>query len=135
MNQEQMRERVESARVARLATVDAQSRPHLVPICFALDEDTLYSAVDEKPKRSKRLKRLENIRRQPEVAVLIDHYEEDWSRLWWVRLDGTAKVLDDSAEREQALALLAAKYAQYRTEPPTGAVIAVQIGRWRGWHG
>jgi PPOX class probable F420-dependent enzyme len=130
-----MRERVESARVARLATVDAQSRPHLVPICFALDEDTLYSAVDEKPKRSKRLKRLENIRRQPEVAVLIDHYEEDWSRLWWVRLDGTAKVLDDSAEREQALALLAAKYAQYRTEPPTGAVIAVQIGRWRGWHG
>ena len=128
-----MRERVGAARVARLATVDAEGRPHLVPICFALEGETLYSAVDEKPKRSKRLKRLENIRRRPEVTVLVDHYEEDWSRLWWVRLDGTATVLDEGPEREQALALLRAKYEQYRTEPPTGAVIAVRIEAWRGW--
>jgi PPOX class probable F420-dependent enzyme len=133
MNQEQMRERVESARVARLATVDAQSRPHLVPICFALDGETLYSAVDEKPKRSKRLKRLGNIRRHPEVTVLVDHYEDDWSRLWWVRLDGSATVLADGPEREHGLELLRAKYGQYRAEPPTGAVIAVRIEAWRGW--
>jgi PPOX class probable F420-dependent enzyme len=135
MDHDQMRERVEAARVGRLATIDDEGRPHLVPICFALDDETLYSAVDEKPKRSKRLKRLENIRRRPEVTVLVDHYEEDWSQLWWVRLDGTAKVLDEGTEREQALELLGAKYRQYRTEPPTGPVIAVRIEAWRGWHG
>jgi PPOX class probable F420-dependent enzyme len=130
-----MREQVRKARVARLATLDEAGRPHLVPICFVLDGETLYSAVDEKPKRSKRLKRIENIRRHPEVSVLVDHYEEDWSRLWWARLDGAAEVLDDGLERERALALLAAKYDQYRGEPPTGAVIAVRIEAWRGWHG
>jgi PPOX class probable F420-dependent enzyme len=133
MNQEQMRERVESARVARLATVDAAGRPHLVPICFVLEGDTLYSGVDEKPKRSKRLKRLENIRRHPEVTVLVDHYEDDWSRLWWVRLDGSATVLEAGPEREHALELLRAKYEQYRAEPPTDAVIAIRIEAWRGW--
>jgi PPOX class probable F420-dependent enzyme len=135
MNQKQMRERFEGARVGRLATVDEESRPHLVPICFALEGDILYSAVDEKPKRSKRLKRLENIRRHTKVTVLVDHYEEDWARLWWVRLDGTATILEEGPEREQALALLRAKYEQYRDESPTGPVIAVRIDRWRGWHG
>jgi PPOX class probable F420-dependent enzyme len=130
-----MRRWVTDARVARLATVDEETRPHLVPICFALDGETLYSAVDEKPKRSKRLKRLENIRRHPKVTVLVDHYEEDWSRLWWVRLDGTARVLDEGTERERALELLGAKYQQYRTEPPTGPVITVRIEAWRAWHG
>jgi PPOX class probable F420-dependent enzyme len=133
MDAEQMRVRVRDARVARLATVGAEGRPHLVPICFALEGDTIYSAVDEKPKRSKRLKRLENIRRQPEVSVLVDHYEEDWTQLWWVRLDGTARVLEGGDERENALGLLRAKYEQYRAEPPTGAVIAVRVERWRSW--
>ena len=128
-----MRERVREARVGRLATIGADGRPHLVPICFALEGDVLYSAVDEKPKRSKRLQRLENIRNRPDVAVLVDHYDEDWERLWWVRLDGTASVLEDGAEREHALALLRSKYEQYRLEPPTGAVIAVRVERWRGW--
>ena len=118
MKREEMKERVAQARVGRLATVDHRGRPHLVPLCFALEGETLYSAVDEKPKRSKRLKRLENIRRRPEVTLLVDHYDEDWSRLWWVRLDGTATVLDEGPEREQALELLCAKYEQYRTEPP-----------------
>jgi PPOX class probable F420-dependent enzyme len=106
-----------------------------VPICFALDGDVLYSAVDEKPKRSKRLKRLENIRHRPQVAVLVDHYEEDWERLWWVRLDGTATVLDAGSERERALALLQLKYEQYRAQPPTGPVIAIRVERRRGWAG
>jgi PPOX class probable F420-dependent enzyme len=130
-----MREHVRKARVARLATLDEAGRPHLVPICFALEGETLYSAVDEKPKRSKQLKRLENIRRHPKVTVLVDHYEDDWSRLWWVRLDGAAQVLDEGTEREHALELLGAKYHQYRSEPPTGPVIAARIDAWRGWHG
>jgi PPOX class probable F420-dependent enzyme len=133
MDLAEMRERVRAARVARLATIDPEGRPHLVPICFALEGDKLYSAVDEKPKRSKRLKRLENIRRRPEVTAIVDHYEEDWTRLWWVRLDGTASVLDEGPEREHGLALLLAKYEQYRAEPPTGPVIAVRIDRWQGW--
>jgi PPOX class probable F420-dependent enzyme len=135
MDRAEMRERVRAARVGRLATIDAEGRPHLVPLCFVLEGETLYSAVDEKPKRSKRLKRLENIRRRPGVAVIVDHYEEDWTRLWWIRMDGRASVLDEGPEREHGLALLRAKYEQYRAEPPTGPVIAVRIDRWRGWHG
>jgi PPOX class probable F420-dependent enzyme len=133
MDAREMSERVRDARVARLATVSADGRPHLVPICFVLEGDVLYSAVDEKPKRSQRLKRLENIRAHPDVAVLVDHYEEDWTRLWWVRLDGTASVLDEGPEREHALALLREKYEQYRSQPPTGPVIAVRVERWRPW--
>jgi PPOX class probable F420-dependent enzyme len=133
MNDAQMRDRVRDARVGRLATLRPDGRPHLVPLCFALDGDVLYSAVDEKPKRSKRLKRLQNIRNRPDVAVIVDHYEEDWTRLWWVRLDGTARVLDTGAEREHALALLRSKYEQYRSQPPTGPVIAVDVERWRRW--
>ena len=133
MDKRELSERVRDARVGRLATVDADRRPHLVPICFALDGETLYSAVDEKPKRSRRLKRLENVRRHPQVAVLVDHYEEEWSLLWWVRLDGTASVLEEGIEREHALGLLQAKYEQYRAEPPSGAVIAIRVERWQGW--
>ena len=133
MDPAELRRRVAQARVARLATLRADGRPHLVPICFALEGEVLYSAVDEKPKRSRRLQRVENIRRRPEVSVLVDHYEEDWARLWWVRLDGTATVLEDGPERERGLELLGAKYEQYRAEPPAGPVIAVRIERWRGW--
>jgi PPOX class probable F420-dependent enzyme len=133
--EEDMRSRVDRARVGRLATVDAEGRPHLVPICFALDGEVLYSAVDQKPKRSRRLRRLENIRKNPAVTVLVDHYEEDWSRLWWVRLQGEARVLDDGSESERALRLLAEKYAQYRREPPAGPVVRLDIREWRGWSG
>ena len=133
MDDELQRRRVESARVARLATLRADGRPHLVPVCFVLDEDNVYSAVDDKPKRSRNLQRLENIRRDPRVSLLIDHYEEDWARLWWTRLDGSGRVLDSGEERDRALALLAEKYDQYRLEPPTGPVVAVAVERWRTW--
>jgi PPOX class probable F420-dependent enzyme len=129
-----VRQRVESARVARLATVDSEGRPHVVPICFALSGDIVYSAVDRKPKRSPQLQRLENIRANPSVAVLIDRYEEDWSRLWWVRLRGRGRVLEGGDERERALELLAEKYPQYRTEPPVNAVIAIDVSDWRAWY-
>lgn len=125
--------RLSAARVATLATLDPDGRTHLVPIVFAVDGDTIYSAVDRKPKRSQTLRRVENARARPDVTVLVDHYEEDWSRLWWVRLRGRARVLDDGEEREHALALLAAKYAQYRDDPPGGPVLAVDVVEVRSW--
>ena len=128
-----MRERVRTARVARLATIDPDERPHLVPIVFVLDGQTLYSAVDAKPKRSRRLRRVANARERPDVTVLVDHYEDDWGRLWWVRLRGRARVLDAGEEAERTLRLLVDKYEQYRREPPGRPVLAVDILEWRSW--
>jgi PPOX class probable F420-dependent enzyme len=128
-------ERLTSARVARLATTDPDGRPHLVPIVFAVDGDRLYSAVDRKPKRSTRLRRIENARARPDVTILVDHYDEDWGRLWWIRLRGSARVLDDGDERDRALELLREKYPQYRTEPPDGPVLAVDVTETRSWCG
>ena len=124
-----------TARVARLATVGADGRPHLVPITFAFDGDTLYTAVDHKPKRTTRLRRLENVAANPGVSVLADHYDEqDWSALWWVRADGAARILAaDDPQRARAAALLQARYEQYRRRPPTGPAIAIAISRWSGW--
>jgi PPOX class probable F420-dependent enzyme len=119
--------------VARLATTDPDGRPHLVPIVFALDGDTLYSAVDRKPKRSRTLRRIENARARSDVTILVDHYDDDWSRLWWIRLRGRARVLDEGEERDRALALLAQKYPQYRAEPPDGPVLAVDVSERREW--
>jgi PPOX class probable F420-dependent enzyme len=116
-----------------LATVGEGDRPHLVPICFVVVDGALYTAVDEKPKRSRQLKRLENIRSRPAVSVLIDHYAEDWSELWWARLDGRAEVLEEGPEVERALAVLAEKYPQYRERPPGGPVVAVRELAWRWW--
>jgi PPOX class probable F420-dependent enzyme len=125
--------RLTSARVARLATTDPDGRPHLVPIVFAVDGDTLYSAVDRKPKRSTKLRRIENARARPDVTILVDHYDEDWGQLWWLRARGRARVLDDGAEHAHALALLQEKYPQYRSEPPDGPVLAVDITDVRSW--
>ena len=99
------------------------------PVGFVLDGETLYTAVDEKPKRTRRLKRLENIEANPRVEVLVDHYEDDWSKLWWVRLRGRARIVEDP----EAMALLARKYPQYREQPPAGPVIAVEIEEWTEW--
>lgn len=133
MDRQTALERVRSARVARLATLAPDGRPHLVPIVFVIHGETLYSAVDAKPKRSRRLRRIENARDRPDVTVLIDHYEDDWSRLWWVRLDGRARVLDAGEEVELALRLLTEKYEQYRREGPGPPVLAVDLRDWRGW--
>src|SRR5437763_4042659 len=128
-------ERLTSARVARLATTDPDGRPHLVPIVFVLDGDTLYSAVDRKPKRSTTLRRIENARTRPDVTLLVDHYEEDWRRLWWIRVRGRARVLDGGDERERALSLLVEKYEQYRARRPDGPVLAVDFVEVRRWSG
>jgi PPOX class probable F420-dependent enzyme len=126
---------VASERVARLATVDPDGRPHLVPIVFALLGETVYTAVDAKPKRSPTLRRIENARARPDVTVLVDHYEDAWTRLWWVRLRGRARVLDGGDEAERALAALTAKYPQYReaSSTPGPPVLAVDVTEWRAW--
>jgi len=123
-----------SAPVARLATVDAEGGPHLVPITFALDGDVVITAVDHKPKRTTRLQRLANIEANPRVAVLADQYEDDWSRLWWVRADGLARVIErGDEEHDRAVERLAARYPQYAERVPDGPAIEIRISRWSGW--
>jgi len=123
-----------SARVARLATVNPGLGVDVVPITFALLEgDRLVSIVDQKPKSTTRLRRLTNIRAHPEVTVLVDHYEDDWERLWWVRLRGTASVVGDGAEFDEALEALTDRYPQYVDAPPPGPVVSVAVEDWTGW--
>jgi PPOX class probable F420-dependent enzyme len=130
----QARERFASARVARLATADRSGRPHLVPLAFALEGERIYSVVDAKPKRSTELRRLANVRQNPAVALLVDHYDdEDWEALWWARADGRGRVLDPTEpEAERAVALLGERYPRQR---PCGEVLAVDVERWSGWEG
>jgi PPOX class probable F420-dependent enzyme len=133
MDKKAMRRLVASAPVGRLATTRRDGRPHVVPICFVITEDVVYSAVDEKPKRHGQLQRLSNVRATGTASLLIDEYHEDWSRLWWVRLDGRARLVDDAAEAERAIRSLSDKYPQYRDQPPTGPVLALDVERWVGW--
>ena len=128
-----MRQRLADARVARLATTDAEGRPHIVPIVFAHDDEHIYFAVDNKPKRRRNLKRLRNIAGNPRVSVLVDHYEDDWTRLWWVRVDGVAHVLAHDAEAQRAIDLLARKYTQYERTRPQGPVVAISIETMTAW--
>jgi PPOX class probable F420-dependent enzyme len=128
-----MRERVKQARVARLATVRSDGRPHVVPCCFVLSDEVLYSAVDAKPKSTGALRRLDNIRAVPWAAMLVDHYTDDWTALWWVRMDGRARVVDSGPEFDHALQLLADKYEQYLRDAPPGPVIAIEVTGWRAW--
>lgn len=127
------RRRFGAARVARLATVAGPGPPHLVPVTFALDGDQVYTAVDSKPKSSRDLRRLRNVAANPRVSLLADHYDEDWSLLWWVRADGQAAILVSPAQMAGPIALLARRYPQYAAEPPAGPVISVTVGRWTGW--
>jgi PPOX class probable F420-dependent enzyme len=134
VTREEARRRFAAAHVARLATVGSDGRPHLVPITFVVVGDTVYSAVDSKPKRTTALRRLANVRDNPRVAVLVDRYDDDWSRLWWVRADGAGRVLDPAdAEAGAAIGELARRYPRYRTERPAGPVLAIDVDRWSGW--
>jgi PPOX class probable F420-dependent enzyme len=127
------RQRVFDARVGRLATVTPEIQPHVVPCCFVLEGQTVYSAVDAKPKSTLALRRLENLDVNPSCSLLVDHYGEDWTSLWWVRMDGAGRVIRDGSERQDALDLLATKYEQYRNTRPPGPVVALEIERWRTW--
>ena len=133
MDSATMRRRVREARVGRLATVSTGDLPHVVPCCFVLSRETVYSAVDAKPKSTLALRRLENVKANPSASLLVDYYDEDWSALWWIRLDGVARIIGDGPEYAGALTELTAKYEQYAHDSPPGPVIAVDITAWRAW--
>jgi PPOX class probable F420-dependent enzyme len=128
------RARFAQAPVARLATVGPDRMPHLVPVVFALRDEVVYTAVDAKPKTTQRLRRLSNIERHPQVSLLVDHYADDWTQLWWVRIDGIAAIHHEGAALAAGRDLLRAKYAQYQSVPLNGPVIEVAVQRWSGWH-
>jgi PPOX class probable F420-dependent enzyme len=131
MTAAEARERFAAARVARLATADRYGTPHLVPVVFAVEDDCIYMVTDAKPKRTTALRRLGNVRQNPAVTLLVDHYDEDWNELWWARADGRGRVLEpDQPEAVRAIAQLQARYTQQRA---TGAVLAVDVDRWSGW--
>ena len=128
------RELLGAAPVGRLATLRPDGTPRLVPITYVLLDGVVCSAVDEvKPKRSSRLARLDDVRRDPRVGLVVDHYDADWARLWWVRVDGTAAVHEDGALRERALDALVAKYPPYAAARPAGPVLVVTPTAWAGW--
>jgi PPOX class probable F420-dependent enzyme len=126
-------ERLRSARVGHLATAGADGVPHVVPFVFALEGRTVYWSVDAKPKRRRDLKRLANIGSNPNVDVVVDHYEEDWGELWWVRARGVARILEPGPEWDRAVELLTAEYGQYRDAPPMGPVVAIDVVRVVSW--
>jgi PPOX class probable F420-dependent enzyme len=134
LTEQDARRRFAAAVVARLATVTDAGRPHIVPITFAVDGDRIYTAVDAKPKTTViGLRRLSNIRARPQVSLIADHYAPDWAALWWARADGTAAVLEEPGQMATPVALLTARYPQYRDRPPDGPVIAIRVARWTGW--
>ncbi len=133
MDEREMRHRIKTAMVARLATVGPDGRPHIVPITFVTTDGSLYFAVDQKPKRTRNLQRLQNIVANPAVSVLVDHYEDDWSSLWWVRVDGTARIVEEGPEFDEAMSLLSARYEQYRSNRPEGPVVEIKVERMTGW--
>jgi PPOX class probable F420-dependent enzyme len=107
--------------------------PHIVPVCFAVEGDTILTAVDAKPKSTIRLARLANVAAEPRVSLLVDHYDDDWTAIWWVRVDGTARIVDEGQELEHAASRLAGKYEQYRQTPPSGPAIVIAAQRWAWW--
>ena len=137
MTEQAALERFRDARVARLATVSADGRPHLVPVTFALALEepcpVAVFAIDHKPKTTTNLRRLRNIAATGRISLLADRYDEDWTRLWWVRLDGAARILTEPPERVTPVAWLTAKYPQYHDNPPQGPVIRIEVGTVAGW--
>jgi len=133
MDTDEMRRRIATMNVARLATVSRDGRPHIVPITFAATDEALYFAVDRKPKKTTDLQRLRNIEANPAVSVLFDHYDDDWNNLWWVRIDGHARVVREGPDFNEAIALLTERYPQYRTATPGGPAVKITIDRMSGW--
>jgi PPOX class probable F420-dependent enzyme len=133
----EIRTRLEVERIARLATLDAHRRPHLIPICFVWDGSVFYSAIDHKPKRvaPTRLARMKNIRETPQVALLVDQYDEDWTRLWYVLVHGEAALVSSTVERKQAIQRLRTKYPQYNEsmlddDAPVLRITPVRVAAW-----
>ncbi|CAG7626273.1 TIGR03668 family PPOX class F420-dependent oxidoreductase [Actinacidiphila bryophytorum] len=133
LSETEARERFAASPVGRLATADRAGIPHVVPVTFAADGDVIYFAIDYKPKRSVNLRRLRNISENPSVAVMADHYADDWNTLWWARADGRAEILNEGATYRKAVELLQRKYDQYAEHPPQGPVVVIHVDGWTGW--
>lgn len=133
MDPDECRARFASQRRAVLATTGLDGVPHLVPVTFALLDDVVVHAVDHKPKRTTALRRLRNVAENPRVALLVDHYTDDWSVLWWVRADASAEVVTDGPRHAAAVAALVGRYPQYADVPPVGPVVWADVRRWSGW--
>jgi len=126
--------RLRQAPVGRLATTDGTGEVHLVPVCFAVVDDAIVSAVDHKPKTTTRLRRLLDIEVTGRASLLVDHYEDDWTQLWWVRVSGPAAVHGDHETiATAARAALAAKYRQYAERVPAGPVWSLTMARISAW--
>jgi len=131
---DEARRRLAAARIGHLATVRADGRPHLVPLVFVVEGDVIYAIADPKPKRGLDLVRHRNIEVNPAVSLLVDAYHEPWEGIWWVRADGLARVVEAGDERETAIRLLRAKYADYETwATPFGAATVINVERWTSW--
>lgn len=127
-------ERFVGARRALLSTINPDGTPHLVPIVFTRIGDELVSAIDWKPKSTRKLQRLENIRADPAVSLIVDNYDDDWNKLWWVRASGSAQVVEaDTDKGTAAIDALVSKYSQYSSARPEGPVIVVSKLTWRSW--
>jgi PPOX class probable F420-dependent enzyme len=133
LSEAEARARLDAARTATLATAGDDGRPHVVPITFAVEDDLIFTAVDHKPKSTRKLRRLRNIAQNPRVALLADEYSEDWNRLWWVRVDGLAEVIEDAEGMRHPVDALVRRYAQYREHRPEGPVIVIRVHSWSGW--
>ncbi|MEU3624726.1 PPOX class F420-dependent oxidoreductase [Amycolatopsis coloradensis] len=127
------RARFEGERIARLASAGSDGVPHLVPVTFVVEGDSVAFAIDHKPKSTTALRRLKNIAENPAVSFLADRYDEDWAGLWWARADGVARVLADPEEQAPLMRLLREKYPQYEAQPPPHAVVSVWVHSWSGW--
>jgi PPOX class probable F420-dependent enzyme len=126
-------DRLASAPVGRFASITPDGSPHLVAVTFAVTDDALVHMIDDKPKTTRRLQRLRNVEVTPQASLLVDYYEDDWSALWWVRVDGAARVETEGMRWGKARAALVEKYAQYRESPPTGPAIFLSIDRVTHW--
>ncbi len=129
----ELRRRFASSAVARLATVRPDGGPHVVPVVFALAGETIYTAVDHKPKRTQRLQRLANVRHDPRCSLVVDHYDADWANLWWVRADGVADIVEQPTVAHPGIEALVERHAQYHAEPPAGPLLVIGVERWSGW--
>lgn len=133
LSAEQARARFAASPVAVLGTVGPGGAAHLVPVTYVVSGDRVFIAIDDKPKRGHDLKRLRNIAANPRVCLLAQHYQEDWSGLWWARADGTARVIDAGDMPFGVLGGLVGRYDWYRAHQPAGPVIEVGVERWSGW--
>jgi PPOX class probable F420-dependent enzyme len=132
-------QRLADSPIAHLATADAHGRPHVIPVCHACDGQAIYSVLDQKPKRipAARLRRVRNIQANPQVSLVVDHYDQDWGRLWYLLISGRAEVLDSGEEHARAIGLLRAKYPQYRQmdiqASPVIKITPVRVMAWGDW--